>query len=144
VLPQVPLLVGVVTVMLRAAMVVLDFFEAVPVAVTQSPTVTALTDSVTLLENVVDDVQFTVVWPLLGFCTSMLDAFRAATLPKAPVGALEVVAAPAEALDPKIPEASRAAAPVPSVRGQLLLDVRRSVGVSMVVVASFMCGCRCT
>ena len=140
-MPQLPLLFGVVTVMLRAAIVVLDFFDAVPVAVTQSPTLTALTDSVTLLENVVDDVQFTVVWPLLGFCTSMLDAFSAATLPVAPVRALEVVAATAEALDPKIPAANRVAAPVPSMRGQLHLGVRRSVGVSMVLVASFMCGC---
>lgn len=140
-MPQLPLLFGVVTVMLPAAIVVLDFFDAVPVAVMQSPTFTALTDSVTLLENVVDDVQFTVVWPLLGFCTSMLDAFSAATLPVAPIGALDVVAAPADALDPKIPAAKRVAAPVPRMRGQLLLGTERSVGVSMVVVASFMYGC---
>jgi hypothetical protein len=42
-------------------MVVLDFFDVDPVAVTQSPTDTALTDSVTLLENVVVGVQLTVV-----------------------------------------------------------------------------------
>jgi hypothetical protein len=135
---QAPLLDGVVTVIARAAMVVLDFFDADPVAVTQSPTVTELTVSVTLLENVVVVVQFTVVWPLLGFCTSMLDPLSAATLPVAPMGAAEVVAAPAEALDPSIPAARRAAAPVPRVRAQPRLGVRRSVGVSMVVVASFI------
>jgi hypothetical protein len=141
VVPQVPLLLGVDRVMLRAAIVVLDFFDANPVAVTQSPTATALTDSVTLLENVVVDVQLTVVWPLLGFCTSMLDALRAATLPVAPVGLFEVVAAPAEALDPSIPAANRVAAPVPRMRAQPLLGVWRSVGVSMVLVASFIRGC---
>ncbi len=139
--PQVPLLLGVDKVMLRAVMVVLDFFDSNPVAVTQSPTATALTDSVTLLENVVVDVQLTVVWPLLGFCTSMFDALRAATLPVAPVGLFEVVVAPAEALDPSIPAANRVAAPVPRMRAQPLLGLRRSVGVSMVLVASFISGC---
>lgn len=59
--PQAPLLFGMVRVMLRAAMVVFDLLDADPVAVTQSPTATALTASVTLLENVVVDVQLTVV-----------------------------------------------------------------------------------
>jgi hypothetical protein len=59
--PQVPLLFGVVKVMLRAAMVVLDFLEADPVAVTQSPTVMALTVFVADWEKVVVGVQFTVV-----------------------------------------------------------------------------------
>jgi hypothetical protein len=138
---QLPLPLGVDTVMLRAAMVVFDVFDANPVAVTQSPTATALTDSVTLLENVVVAVQLTVVWPLLGFCTSMLDALSAATLPMAAMGRIEVVAAPAEALDPNIPAASRVAAPVPRMRAQPLLGVWRSVGVSMVLVASFISGC---
>lgn len=61
VVPHVPLLFGADNVMLRAAMVVFVFFDADPVAVRQSPTATALTDSVTLLENVVVDVQLTVV-----------------------------------------------------------------------------------
>jgi hypothetical protein len=139
--PQVPLLLGVDKVRLRAAIVVFDFFDADPVAVRQSPTATALTDSVTLLENVVVDVQLTVVWPLFGFCTSMLDALSAATLPVAPVGLFEVEAAPAEALEPSIPAANRVAAPVPRMRAQLLLGVWRSVGVSMVLVASFISGC---
>jgi hypothetical protein len=56
---------AVLTVMVRAAIVVLDFFEAVPLTVTQSPLVSALTASVSVLENVVDDVQFTVVCPEL-------------------------------------------------------------------------------
>ena len=81
-----PVDVGEVTLIERAAMVVLDFFEAVPVTVTQSPAVSELTDSVTLLENCVVGVQFTVVWPVLAFCTSMLEVLRAATLPVAPIG----------------------------------------------------------
>jgi hypothetical protein len=97
--------------------------------------VMALTDSVAVFENVVVDVQFTVVWPLLGFCTSMLDAPRAATLPVAPVGAFGVDAAPA--VDVAVTAANSAAAPVPRMRAQLPRGVRRSVGVSMGVVASF-------
>ncbi len=46
-----PLELAVVTVIERAAMVVLDFFEGVPVTLTQSPAATALTASVTVLEN---------------------------------------------------------------------------------------------
>jgi hypothetical protein len=87
-----PLDVGVVTVMDRAAIVVLDFFDAVPVAETQSPTAKELTVSETVLENEVVDVQLTVVWPELAFCTSMLVALRAATLPEAPLGRFDVVA----------------------------------------------------
>ena len=70
--------------MLRAAMVVLDVFDGVPVTVTQSPAVSVLTDWVTVFENAVDVVQLTVVWPVLAFCTSMLEAWSAATLPLAP------------------------------------------------------------
>ena len=40
----------------------------------QSPAARELTVSVTVLENWVVGVQLTVVWPVLGFCTSMLDA----------------------------------------------------------------------
>jgi hypothetical protein len=133
----VPLLLGFVTVMLRAAMVVLDFFDADPVAVTQSPTVMALTASVTLFENCVVDVQFTVVCPLLWFWTSMLEPLSAATLPEAPIGAF-AVAAPAAALDPSTPATISAAAPLPRRRAQLRPGVRRSVGVSMMLVASFI------
>ena len=84
------------TEMLRAAMVVFEDFEGVPVTVTQVPAVNEFTASVTDLEKDVVDVQFTVVWPLLGFCTSMVEPDSAATLPVAPMGALAgVVAAPA-------------------------------------------------
>jgi hypothetical protein len=48
---QAPLLFGMLTEILRAATVVFDFLEAVPDAVTQSPTVIALTASVTVFEN---------------------------------------------------------------------------------------------
>ena len=50
-------------VMDRAATVVLDFFDGVPVTVRQSPTVTALRVSVAVSENVVLPVQLTEVWP---------------------------------------------------------------------------------
>ena len=87
---------GVPTVMLRAAMVVLDDLDGVPVTVTQSPAAKVLTVSVTVLENCVVDVQLTVVCPALGFCTSMLEPESAATLPLAPLKEVEGVdAAPA-------------------------------------------------
>jgi hypothetical protein len=87
-----PLDVGEETVMDRAAMVVFDFFEAEPFAKTQSPTANELTVSDTVLENEVVDVQLTVVWPVFAFCTSILVALRAATLPDTPLGRFEVVA----------------------------------------------------
>jgi hypothetical protein len=132
---QAPLLLGMLTERSRAATVVFDFLEAVPVAVTQSPTVIALTASVTVLENCVDEVQLTVVWPLLGFCTSMLVALSAATDPKAPVGALVDVAAPA--VDATVPAARSAVAPVPRICAQRLLGIRLPVSGSMLAVASF-------
>ncbi len=52
---------AVVTVRLRAATVVFELFDALPVAVTQSPTTTEDTDSVTVLENCVVPVHETVV-----------------------------------------------------------------------------------
>jgi hypothetical protein len=45
----------------RAATVVLDFFDGVPVTVRQSPTATALRVSVAVSENVVLGVQLTAV-----------------------------------------------------------------------------------
>ena len=71
--------------MVFAAIVVLDFFDGVPVTVTQSPLVTELTASVTVLEKAVVVVQLTVVCPEVVLCTSMLDPLREATLPVAPV-----------------------------------------------------------
>ena len=105
---------AVFTVMVRAAIVVLDFFEGVPLTVTQSPLTIALTASVAVLENVVVVLQFTVVCPELAFWTSMLDALRDATLPVAPVGALAGVAAPAA--EAKAVAASSAVAPAPPRR----------------------------
>ena len=52
---------AVLTVMVRAAIVVLDLLDGVPLTVTQSPLASALTASVTVLENVVVVLQFTVV-----------------------------------------------------------------------------------
>jgi hypothetical protein len=106
--------VAVLTVIERAAMVVLELLDCVPLTVTQSPLASALTDSVTDLENEVDGVQFTVVCPELWLWTSMLDPLSAATLPVAPVGALAGVAAPAAVATAVA--ASRAVAPVPAIR----------------------------
>ena len=105
-----PVELGEVTVMLRAAMVVFDFFEAVPVTLTQSPAARELTVSETVLENCVVGVQLTVVWPLLAFCTSMVEPLSVATLPVAPMGG-PVVAA--EAVEAMAVAATSAVAPVP-------------------------------
>jgi hypothetical protein len=67
----------------RAAMVVLDFFDFVPVTVRQSPTATALTVSVAVSLNVVDAVHDTDVCPALALCTSMVVPAIEATLPLA-------------------------------------------------------------
>jgi hypothetical protein len=111
-----PVELAVLTVMVRAAMVVLDFLDGVPLTVTQSPAASVLTASVTVLEKVVVVLQFTVVCPELAFWTSMLEAAREATLPVAPMGALAggVVAAPAA--DATAVAASSAVAPVPARR----------------------------
>jgi hypothetical protein len=117
---------GLRSVMLRAAIVVLDVFDGVPVTVTQSPAASELTDSDTVFENCVEVVQLTVVWPVLAFCTSMLDAWSAATLPLAPAGALVgVVAAPAT--EPIVVAATSAVAPVPRNRAQRRRVVLRLV-----------------
>jgi hypothetical protein len=122
---HVPVDVGVVTVMLRAATVVLDFFDAVPVTETQSPAATELTASVTVLENWVVVVHPTVVCPVLAFCTSMVEPLSAATLPDAPVGWF--VAAPAGAA--AIATTTRAVTPPPTSCAQRLRFVRWLVGV---------------
>ena len=121
---------GLRTVMPRAAIVVLDDFDGVPVTVTQFPTVSALTDSDTVFENCVEVVQLTVVWPVLGFWTSMLDAWSAATLPLAtPGGPVVVVAAPAT--EPIVVTAISAVTPLPRNRAQRRRLVLRLVSVSM-------------
>ena len=87
--------------------------------VTQSPAVSALTASVTVLEKFVVDVQFTVVWPELALCTSMLGAgVERSHAALAPAGALAggVVAAPAAEL--RAVAATSAVVPVPTMRAQ--------------------------
>jgi hypothetical protein len=106
-----PVELACVTVMLSTAMVVFDFFDGVPVALTQLPTVMELTASDTVLENCVVGVQVTVVWPVLGFCTSMLDPMIAATLPEAGMGAFAGAAAPAAGAT--VVAATSTVAPVP-------------------------------
>lgn len=128
---------GLRTVMLRAAIVVLDVFDGVPVTVTQSPAASELTDSDTVFENCVEVVQLTVVWPVLAFCTSMLDAWSAATLPLARPGAfVGVVAAPATELI--VVAATNAVAPVPRNRAQRRRVVLRLVSVCMWDVPLFL------
>ena len=121
---------GLRTVMLRAAIVVLDDFDGVPVTVTQSPAASELTDSDTVFENCVEVVQLTVVWPVLGFCTSMLDAWSAATLPVATPGALVVVVA-APATEPIVVAATSASRRCRRNRAQRRRLVLRLVSVCM-------------
>jgi hypothetical protein len=71
-------------VMDRAATVVLDFFDGVPVTVRQSPTATALRVSLAVSENVVLAVQLTEVCPSVALCTSIVVPEMEATLPLAP------------------------------------------------------------
>ena len=61
-----PVELACVTLMFSTAMVVFDFFDGVPVADTQLPTVMELTASDAVFENCVMGVQLTVVWPVLG------------------------------------------------------------------------------
>ena len=91
-----------------AVMVVLDFLAGVPVTVRQSPTARELTASVTVWENVVVPVQFTVVWPVV-FCTSIEVPEIDATLPLAEPPGGGVVAAPAPPALPTV--LTRAAKP---------------------------------
>jgi hypothetical protein len=112
---QVPDELAVLTVMVRAAMVVLEFFDGVPLTVTHEPLVSALTASETDLEKVVDEVQLTVVCPEPWLWTSMLDPLRAATLPVAPMGRLAGAEA-APATEDTAVAARSAVAPVPARR----------------------------
>jgi hypothetical protein len=113
------------TEMLRAAIVFLDDLDAVPVTVMQSPVASWPTDCFTIFENCVVAVQLTVVWPLLGFCTSMLDAERAATLPVVPKGVGVGVDA-ASAADPMVMTAAHAIAPA------AMYGVQRRVGLGLI------------
>jgi hypothetical protein len=84
---------GLVIVIERAAIVVLDFLDGVPVTVRQSPAATALKVSVSVSENVVVGVQLTEVCPEVVLCTSIVVPEMEATLPLA--ADLVGVAAPA-------------------------------------------------
>jgi hypothetical protein len=111
--------------MVRAATVVLDFLEAVPVTEMQSPVASELTASVTVLENWVVVVHPTVVCPVLAFCTSMVVPLNAATLPDAPVGWFVAAAAGAAA----IATTTSAVTPPPMRCAQRLIFGRWLVGV---------------
>jgi hypothetical protein len=118
---------GWLIVMDRAAMVVLDFLEGVPVTMRQSPVATALRVLVAVWLKVVDGVQVTEVCPSLALCTSMVVPEIDATLPLAPD--LVGVAAPAPVDIPRTTDALRAtiaagAIQVPSprlLRGELFI-----------------------
>jgi hypothetical protein len=92
----------------RAATVVLDFLDGVPVTVRQSPAATALRVSLAVSEKVVLGVQLTDVWPAVALCTSIVVPEREATLPlaSAPAGA---DAAPAPVDMPTTTDTQRAA-----------------------------------
>jgi hypothetical protein len=66
------------------AVTALDFFEVLPVTVTQSPTATADAETSTIWLKVVDVVQVTVTCPESWFWTSIDDPVMAATDPEAP------------------------------------------------------------
>jgi hypothetical protein len=99
--------VALLIVMDRAATVVLDFFDGVPVTVRQSPTATALRVSVAVSENVVLVVQLTDVCPSVALCTSIVVPEMEATLPLAPAPA-GAVAAPAAPPMPRTSETQSA------------------------------------
>jgi len=127
---------GLRTTMVRATIVVLEDFDGAPVTVTQSPAASELTGPETVFENCVEVVQLTVVWPVLGFCTSMLDDWSAATLPVANPGAfVEVPAAPAT--EPIVMAPTSAVTPVPRNRAQRRRLVRRLVNGCMCNVPLF-------
>jgi hypothetical protein len=88
---------------------VLDFLAGVPVAVTQSPTATADSVSVTVSENLVDDVQSTVVCPELVLWTSMVVPEIEATLPLATPAVPPDDAAPASLDNPTMTVPKRTA-----------------------------------
>ena len=67
----------------RAVMVVLDDLAGVPVTVKHPPTTRALCVTVSVWENVVDEVVLTVVCPALALWTSMEVPVIDATLPLA-------------------------------------------------------------
>jgi hypothetical protein len=107
---HVPDVVALLIVMDRAATVVLDFFDGVPVTVRQSPTATALRVSVAVSENVVVGVQLTEVCPSVALCTSIVVPEMEATLPLAPAPG-GAVAAPAAPPMPMTTETQSAAVP---------------------------------
>jgi hypothetical protein len=119
----------------RAATVVLDFFDGVPVTVRQSPAATALNVSVAVSEKVVLEVQLTEVCPAVGLCTSIVVPAMEATLPlaPAPVGA---EAAPAPVDRPRTTAAQRATVTAGAFQCPMLRPLRGVV--SMTVVVSFV------
>jgi hypothetical protein len=85
-----PVAPGWATVTVRAVIGVPAAGLVVPVAVldtvTQEPVVTSAKVPLTVSENVVEELKFTVTWPVLGFCTSRLVAVIEAAVPNAPGG----------------------------------------------------------
>jgi hypothetical protein len=117
---QVPAVDGLLIVMERAAIVVFDFFDGVPVTVKQSPTATALMVSVAVSENVVVAVQVTAVCAVV-LCTSIVLPVMVATLPLVTLPL--AVAAPAADVRASTNDRQPSAAPVaiPILRSLRLL-----------------------
>jgi hypothetical protein len=132
---QVPDEDGLLIVIERAAMVVLDFLAGVPVTVRQSPIATALTVSVAVSENVVDAVQLTDVCPAVVLCTSMVVPEIEATLPLAavPEGAVAASAPTDIPITTAAPSAAITTGPVQRPSPRLLRGVR-----SMLLVVSLV------
>jgi hypothetical protein len=130
---QVPVADGLLIVMDRAAMVVLDFLAGVPVTVTQSPAATALMVSVAVALKVVVVVQLTDVCAVV-LCTSMDVPLIDATLPLAPVPP-GPGAAPATDDSPSTMATDRNAAPASPARCPIIRLPRDAL--TMMLMHSF-------
>ncbi len=130
---------GWLIVMERAAMVVLDFLEGVPVTVRQSPVDTSLRVLAAVWLNVVDAVQVTEVCPSLALCTSMVVPEIDATLPLAP-DLVGVVAASAPADIPRTTDAQRATTVAGAIQGPSPRLLRGEVFMVAVVSLVFFPG----
>jgi hypothetical protein len=131
---QVPEADGLLIVMERAEMFVLDFLAKVPVTITQSPAATSLIVSVAVSEKVVVAVQLTAVWAEV-LCTSMVVPLSEATVPLAPLPP-RAGAAPATDDSPRTMVTESRAAPAAPTR-RLFVPMPCEV-LAMCVVVSFV------
>src|SRR5437660_4305260 len=108
---------------------VLDPAAAALVTLTHEPTATLDSAALTELVNVVEELKFTVTWPLVGFCTSMLFPLIAAAVPNVPgadagpdgeLACGVVVLEPADGVldPPQAPSATASAPPISARPGR--------------------------